>query len=577
MVNILSILNRRSRAVTQRRARRRPVPIPTGLPTTDAVFLVLRRMRTPLIVLITTFSIATLGMTFIPGTDADGNPYKLSAFDALYQMTMTVTTVGFTEAPYPFSYPQRMWMFGSIFMLVLSWAYTIGVIFAMMQDTAFQDALASQRFRRKVRAMREPFMLLVGYGVAGQAVGAELDKRRRRFVVVERTEDRVEALWTHELTADVPALEASGRTPAALGLAGLGHPSCEAVLALTDDDEANLAVVMSTSLLRPEMPVIARCTDPVIQPRMEDFGPTAIINPDDRYGGYLALSLHQPITHQLIQWLMDNDEHELPEASTGLTDGEWVVAGNCQFGEEVAADLRAAGLEVDLVDPTALPKSFDDVAGFVAASVNDLTNIALAEQVRLANSDVYLCVQQRTNAYAALLKAMEIDSIYISTELVAREVLARVLTPVFWQFLEQVMQQDERFAIALRDRLIERCGTRAPERDLIELVPQKAPAACEWIEHHTLRLGELFRHPEDRSQPLAVVPMMLIRDGSTTLIPDDDIELQIGDRILVCGTSRGLADGYDVLYHPATVEYLATGRQVPDTWLWRKITRYRAS
>jgi hypothetical protein len=40
------------------------------------------------------------------------------------------------------------------------------------------------------------------------------------------------------------------RDPGHLGIAGLGHPSCEGVLALTDDDEANLAVTMTAALLR---------------------------------------------------------------------------------------------------------------------------------------------------------------------------------------------------------------------------------------------------------------------------------------------------------------------------------------
>ena len=67
-------------------------------------------MRAPLIVVITTFSFCTAGMMLMPGVDPDGNPYRLNIFDAFYQMAITLTTVGFTEAPYPFSYPQRMWM-----------------------------------------------------------------------------------------------------------------------------------------------------------------------------------------------------------------------------------------------------------------------------------------------------------------------------------------------------------------------------------------------------------------------------------------------------------------------------------
>ncbi len=567
----MHLMNLRTRRV--RTGRRKVVPIPTGVPTTDAVFLLLRRMRAPFVVLIVTFTISMIGMSLIPGRTPEGEPYRFTLFDAFYQMTMTVTTVGYTEAPHPFTYAQRMWMTASIFMLVVCWAYTIGVIFSIMQDSAFQQALGTQRFRRRVKGMREPFELVVGYGAAGQAVGLELDKRRRRFVVVEREQERVEAVWTDELHADVPAYGGDAKFPATLGLAGLGHPHCDAVLALTDDDEANLAVVMSAALLRPDIPCIARCVDKDVQTKMEEFAPTAIINPDDRYGGYLALLLHQPATHQLIWWLMDNDEEHLPAPHPGLDAGTWVVSGDCDFGRMVAADLRGAGLEVDLIGERDPLPVLDDVVGFVAASANDLTNLALAEQVLAANSDVFLCVRQRTDAYRALVSAMEIDSVYISTELVAREVLARVLAPTFWQYIEQVLQQDEAYAVRVRDEIVERCGRRAPEREVISLDSRSAPAVVDWLAGHELTVGDLLRHPDAREDHLELVVLMIARDGGEILSPSDETTLQVGDKVLVVGTPRGVADVRATLYYPATVEYVVTGSHVPTTWLWRKFGR----
>ena len=59
--------------------------------------------------------------------------------------------------------------------------------------------------------------------------------------------------------------------PAVLGLVGLGHRHCEGVLALTDDDDDNLAIVMTVTLLRPDLPVIARCHDRVVAERMRVF------------------------------------------------------------------------------------------------------------------------------------------------------------------------------------------------------------------------------------------------------------------------------------------------------------------
>src|SRR3712207_4203486 len=83
------------------------------------VFLVLRRMRAPLIVLIVIFAVSVLGLTLIPGQDADGAPLRMSFFDAFYVMSYTATTIGFGEIPVPFTYNQRMWVTISIYLTVI--------------------------------------------------------------------------------------------------------------------------------------------------------------------------------------------------------------------------------------------------------------------------------------------------------------------------------------------------------------------------------------------------------------------------------------------------------------------------
>jgi Trk K+ transport system NAD-binding subunit len=563
---------------TRRRVNLRPKPtrVPTTVPTTDVIFLFMRRMRAPLIVVITTFSVCTAGLMFMPGTDANGNPYRLTVFDAFYQMTLTLTTVGYSEVPHAFSYPQRMWLSMSIYLVVISWAYAIGVFFSLIQDTAFRDAIAAQRFRRRVRRMVEPFFIVAGYGHAGRSVGSALDERQRRFVVVDNREARVQSVVSGQLSFDVPAVEGDCANPTVLGMAGLAHRDCESVLALTNDDDTNLAVVMTVSLLRPEVPVFARCTDPGIQARMERFSPTAAINPDDRFGDYLALSIHRPVNQQLLSWLMDNDQNELPPVRRGLAAGRWVVCAEPEFGQDVVADLAKAGLTVDLVDPAGGGPDVSHAVGFVAGTHNDTTNIAMAEQVRLANPDIYLVVRQRTNAKKALLNALQIDSVYIATEVVAREVLARILTPVFWSFVDHAFTRSEGWATDVRDRLRERCGDHAPQREAITLTREQAPAIADWLRRgESLTLRDVMRRPDDREAALPLVALVLIRDDEPRFMPAPQTPLAAGDRVLFAGKPHGLSQLQGICHDPTTVEYLATGHDAPSTWVWAWLTSRR--
>ncbi len=573
MTNPLNLVHLWAR---RRGVRRAPVDIPTTVPTTEVIFLLMRRMRGPLIVVITTFSFCTAGMLFMPGVDPQGNPHRLNVFDAFYQMTITLTTVGFTEAPYPFSYPQRMWMAMSIFLLVISWAYAIGVFFSLIQSSAFQAAVAAQQFRRQVRRLVEPFVIVAGYGDAGRLVGTDLDEHYRRFVVIDKREDRVQSVSSGQLSFDVPALEGDCATPAVLGMAGLGHRECEGVLALTNDDDANLAVVMAASLLRPDLPVLGRCAQKRTRTRMEHFAPASAINADDRFGDYLALSIHRPVTHQLLRWLMDNDQEQLLPERSDLAARRWLVCADGEFADAVLGDLAAIGVPVDLVDPAGDEPDVSGAVGFVAGTGNDTVNIAMADHARHANPDAYLVVRQQTNAKKALLETLQIDSVYIATELIAREVLARILTPVFWSFVEHALTRDDQWSVQVRDHLLDRVGRRTPQREVVTLSADEAPAVAGWLRRgQALTLRDLMRKPDDRESMLPLAALVLIRGGEQRFMPAEDTPLAADDQVLLVGKPAGLSQVREVCHYPATVEYLATGRDVPLTWLWARLTARR--
>ncbi len=428
--------------------RRAEVEVPTEVPAVDAVFLVLRRMRIPLIVLVVIFAVSVAGLAMIPGQDAQGNPVRMTVFDAFYFISYTATTIGFGELPHTFTTGQRMWVTGSIYGSVIGWAYAIGTLFSLLQDQGFRDALALQQFRRKVRRIDEPFLLVAGYGHAGRLVCHGLDGLGRRAVVVDDTRERIEALAADQLSIDVPGLTADVHNPAMLGVAGLGHPRCEGVLALTDDDDANLAIVMATSLIRPNLPVIARCADRAVEEHMHDFAPQAVINPYDRFGGYLVLALQRPTAYQLATWLMSPGGSPLPERREGLADGRWIVCADGHFGEEVTADLRRAGLDVTTADPADGDPDVTGIVGFVAGTELDTTNLSLAAHARLSDPTIYLVARQKAPSSAPLIEALDLDSVFIPTELVARETLARVITPISWSFIDHVLQQPDSWAAA---------------------------------------------------------------------------------------------------------------------------------
>jgi voltage-gated potassium channel len=574
-----------------RRRLRRRLPAASAAQAEATIFLVLRRMRAPLIVLITIFAVGVLGLSLVPGQDAAGAPTRMTLFDAFYFMSYTASTIGFGELPAPFTPAQRLWVTAAIYLTVIGWAYAIGSVLALLQDRAFRQAMALRRFTRQVRRLREPFLLLVGHGATGELLSRSFDELGRRVVVLDIDDERVAALELGSYHADVPGLVADARDPGHLAVAGLANPRCEAVLALTNDDEANLTVTMTAALLRPEVTVVARTTSRPVAERMLAFGGPAVVNPFDRFGEHLGLGIRAPASYQLITWLESGPGAELPERGHPPAAGRWVVCGYGRFGRELTTDLVAEGLEVTVVeaadgaaepgrvigdgtDPDVLEAA--ELAGavaFVAATDNDTSNLSMIAAARRINPELFVVARQNRAATAPLFTAMEVDALLVPTELVAHEVYAQVSTPLLWRFLQEVPARGDAWAARLLDRVGGRCGTRLGALWKVRLDAREAPALQAWLSTGGAELGDVLRDPADRAEALAAVVLMVLRDGEAQLAPDDDFVLAPDDELLVLGRASARRALDTTMVVDGAAEYVRSGRRVATGWLWRAFQR----
>jgi voltage-gated potassium channel len=570
--------------------RRWRVPVASAKQASATIFLVLRRMRAPLIVLIVIFAVSTLGLTLVPGQDDAGRPWRMGFFDAFYVMSYTASTIGFGEIPYPFSYAQRMWVTLSIYLTVVGWAYAIGSLLALVNDRSFRQALALQHFTRKVQRLREPFLLIAGYGRTGELLARSFDALGRRFVVIDRDSARIDDLDLDSYHADVPGLVGDAGDPGHLGLAGLGHPCCEGVLALTDDDEANLAVTQAVALLRPELTVVARTTSPLITDRMRSFGTPTVVNPFDRFGDHLRIALRAPASYQLITWLESGPGAPLPGRGAPPRDGHWVVCGFGRFGRELVEDLRSEGLDVAIIEPSPAAAGDPDLitgygyepsvlvqagvaeaAGVVAGTDNDTTNLSLVAAARRLNPNLFVAARQNRPASAPLFAALEIDSLLVPTEVVAHEVYAQLSTPLLWRFLQEVPLRSDAWAAGMVGRLTGLCGTHLQALWKVRLTPEEAPALGRWLDSGEARLGDLLRSPEDRDEPLHAVALLLMRGEEWEVAPGPDAVLAHDDELLLVGWPSARRSLDTTLVVDAVREYVVTGRHVPSSWVWRRL------
>ncbi|HUF21087.1 MAG TPA: NAD-binding protein [Burkholderiales bacterium] len=556
-------------------------------------FLGLRRLRGPLILMVAVFATAIAGLVLIPGVGADGREWHMSFSQALYFMSYTATTIGFGEIPYEFTDTQRLWVTAMIFGSVIAWAYLVASLLALARDAAFRGALTAARFTRAVHALREPFYLICGFGETGRLVGRALDQLGHRFSVIDIDPARIQQLSLMDLAQDAPALVADARSPDNLTAAGLTRPECAGVLALTNDEQANLAVAMAVRLLNPRTPVLARALSNDVIANMASFNTDHVINPFARFGEYLALALHSPASYRLISWLTGLPGTTL-EPETAPPHGHWVVCGYGRFGCEVVEALREESMQVCVIDPKDLrigrlkvvkgvgteaepliEAGVRDAVGIVAGTDDDITNLSIAVTARELNANLFTIVRQATQANRALFEAFDADITIVATEIAANECLTLIRTPRLAGFLSLAKEQDAAWAEQTIQRLQSRVGTQTPEIWSVSVSPSGAPALHRAIQYEGCKfsLGDLERDPANRDDRLDMMALSLTRGGDTVPLPDPDEELQADDDILYAGTPQARHAQWPILRNINVCYYVATGADPSRGWIWQQFRR----
>ena len=556
----------------------------------SSFFLILRRMRAPIIVLIVIYAIAVIGLTLVPGVDAEGRPSPpLSFFHAFYFVSYTATTIGFGEIPAAFSEAQRLWVTVCIYLTVVGWSYSVVTLIALLQDQGFQNTLTLNRFARRVRRLREPFYLICGCGETGSLVAHAFDRRHQAFVVLEKDQLRVEELDLQDFKTDIPALAADARQPETLLLAGLRHPGCRGVLAITSDEDANLAIAIAVRLLNPGIPVIARARTPLVMANMASFGTDHIIDPFERFAEYLALAIAAPARYRLLEILTGLPGAPLPEAHSP-PGGRWILCGYGRFGHALAAHLRPTGVELTIIDPagtdgepgiagysteadTLIAAGIHEARGIIAGSDDDINNLSIAMTASELNPGLFVVARQNHHANAALFAAYGADFTMVAARIVAQEAIALLMTPLLARFLHALRQQATAVCSSLVAEIESINEGRTPLLREVCLDADDAPAVTQALRQgRPIHLGDLMIDAAERTQTLAAIVLLLERAGESRLLPAADTLLQPGDQLLLA-TRRSEWQALELrLGNANELDYVLSGHEQPG-WLWQRLQR----
>ena len=558
-------------------------------------FLIFRRMRRPLLTLVLVYSVAVLGFVLIPGQDDQGNPWRMDFFHAFYFVSYMATTIGFGEIPFEFTEAQRLWATFSLYATVIGWLYAIGNILTLVQDKTFQHAIMERRFAHRIRNMRESFYLVCGYGETGSALIHALTERGQQVVVIDVDNDRVSLLQLQNLRQYVPGLHGDASRPVHLLEAGLDHPKCKGVVALTNVNDVNLKIAITSKLLHPEIKVICRADSHDVEANMDSFGTDHIIDPFDTFANHLAIALQVPSLYLLHEWLTGVRYQPLSEPVYPPKEGHWIICGYGRFGRAVYSRLTREGITPTVVEEnpsltgtpedgcvlgrgteahTLIEAGIERAVGLVAGTDNDANNLSIIMTARELNAGVFVVARQNHEENQSIFDAVNAHMVMHPSAIIANKIRVLLGTPMLYEFMSLALHEDEEWTCELLIRVSTLVDREVPEVWELEICDEQAHAICNAIaEGDAVTIGDLITDPRDRERPLSCVPLLLISHGERTTMPDEDMHLKKGDQLLVCGRLSARYRMEWTLQNEHALSYILTGQARPQGWVWRLFQR----
>lgn len=562
----------------------------------EVILLTMRRMRVPLILMIFVFSASVIGLVLIPGMGPDGRPIDVGYLDAAYYVAIMATTIGFGEYPYAFTGAQRFYALLIILPNVGAWIYSFGTVLGLVLDPQFRRVLHQSQFARQVGKMAEPFYVVCGFGATGRMIVTGLIHRGFGATVLEREPDIIQRLVLHPELARIPALAGDVTDRTLLEAAGLTHPHCRGVIAITNDDHANLTIAITAKLMRPELTVMARSENQRVTANMTSFGTDHVIEPYAIFAERFFLALSSDVKFLVQEWLISVPGTRLNE-SLRLPRGRWIICGLGRFGSRIAERLDQAGLPFTVIDVhpdrvAARPDSvlgrgtealtlqqagIEDAVGIVAGTGDDIDNLSIVMTALELNPGVFTVARQERQQNDVLFDRSHARLIARRSQIVARRALYIATTPLLGTFQQYLVNEDENFAHHVLARLRPVLGGYAPalwtetlEGDMARgLDTARRDGVRVRLEH--IAMHSRTEQPED----LPCVCLVLERGASRIFLPERSQELHPGDRLLFAGRGVARREIRWTLSEPYAVIMNATGRHVPRSGVLRWIAARR--
>ena len=540
----------------------------------------LRRLKTPLIVLLIAYTISIIGYMLIPGVDDKGQPWQMSFFHAFYFVSFMSTTIGFGEIPYAFTDQQRYWTLLTMYATVITWLYGIGVLLSVFQDQVFLNQIKKSTFSRKTRRLKEPFYIICGYGDTGVQLTRLLSNQGLQTVVIDTNSERIHAIEDDVFEVRPILLCEDASQSKVLEMAGITHPNCVGIISIVNDDTVNLTVAIVAQLLNPKVRLIARAETPEAEANILSFGANEVINPFNIFASRLALAMNSPSMYSLYDWMTGAPDSEMKEPPN-LKSGTWIICDFGRFGRSLYKHLESEKIDLKFIEsnrdqddlplgtiigrateaPSLKKAGIKDAVGIIAGTNNDANNLSIMLTASELNKDIFRVVRQNRDNNAHLFQVADYEMLMQRGAIISNTIFAFIRTPLLGEFLRITSRFKNDKANELVSRIAAIVEDDKPKIWEFKLDEERAPALYRHVQKHEIHLEDMMidetvNQNKKRIPRIAALCLFIKRAQGNVLLPEKGRFMKINDRFLMCGTRESYEKLNAALKDPVVLEQL---------------------
>jgi voltage-gated potassium channel len=228
---------------------------------------------------------AAIAVTLVGGTLGFHGTLHESWFQAFYRTVVTTTLAGLDTVPA--SNGARIVAMVLVLCGLTIIAYAGAVIVETIAGGVLTGVLAERRRERAIEHLRDHF-IICGYGRVGRQVADEFRAARVSFVVLDYSEQAVDAAKEHD------ELLILGDATEDEDLQKAGIERARGIVVASDSDADNLYVTLSARSVRPDIQIVARGSDTDAEKKLKLAGADRVVMPYTAAGRTMANLVLKP-------------------------------------------------------------------------------------------------------------------------------------------------------------------------------------------------------------------------------------------------------------------------------------------